>query len=329
MKIGRLFPDLLATLERAASSEAGFTRTLRLLVTLAGARAGGLRFRPGDGTPLDVIVGARRGSALEGWIQARLEQSGRGVKVEKLAEAPPGIRSRDITVLTAGLGDAVRPVGGLVLLGPGGPRGLAGETIPPSFPREFGHAMEQVWRLHQRTLRLEVINEVIALTATTLPLDHVYGKTAEAVARLIRFDALSVTLFDRERGRLPVPRRDRPAGRPEVRRLPARRPPGHAAAWVARASGRRDASTMLLRSVRPAGEPRDAVAAGLPLRDPGSAVLAGRRDRHAQRRPPRAARLHGRRRGDLMEVARPLASAVGAHARLHAESVRGPRSSPL
>ena len=29
MKIGRLFPDLLATLERAASSEAGFARTLR------------------------------------------------------------------------------------------------------------------------------------------------------------------------------------------------------------------------------------------------------------------------------------------------------------
>ena len=65
MKIGRLFPDLLATLGRAASSEAGFTRTLKQLVALSGARAGGLRFRPGDGAPVDVIVGARRGSALE------------------------------------------------------------------------------------------------------------------------------------------------------------------------------------------------------------------------------------------------------------------------
>ena len=60
MKIGRLFPDLLATLGRAASSEAGFTRTLKQLVALSGARAGGLRFRPGDGAPMDVIVGARR-----------------------------------------------------------------------------------------------------------------------------------------------------------------------------------------------------------------------------------------------------------------------------
>ena len=65
MKIGRLFPDLLATLGGAASSEAGFARTLRRLVTLSGARAGGLRFRPGDGAPVDVIVGARRGSPLE------------------------------------------------------------------------------------------------------------------------------------------------------------------------------------------------------------------------------------------------------------------------
>ena len=42
MKIGRLFPDLLATLGRAASPEAGFTRTLRQLVTLSGATCGGL-----------------------------------------------------------------------------------------------------------------------------------------------------------------------------------------------------------------------------------------------------------------------------------------------
>jgi len=92
MKIGRLFPDLLATLGRAASSEAGFTRTLKQLVALSGARAGGLRFRLGDGAPLDVIVGARRGSALERWIQARLPRPARGVRLERLDEAPPGLR---------------------------------------------------------------------------------------------------------------------------------------------------------------------------------------------------------------------------------------------
>jgi len=82
MKIGRLFPDLVATLGRAASSEAGFTRTLKQLVALSDARAGGLRFRPGDGAPVDVIVGARRGSALERWIQERLERPARGDRSE-------------------------------------------------------------------------------------------------------------------------------------------------------------------------------------------------------------------------------------------------------
>ncbi|MGH7413656.1 MAG: hypothetical protein ACREKJ_05605, partial [Candidatus Rokuibacteriota bacterium] len=100
MKIGRLFPDLLATLGRAASSEAGFSRTLKQLVTLSGARAGGLRFRPGDGAPVDVIVGARRGSALDRWIRGRLEAPARGVRLEKLTEAPSGLRSRDGTLLT-------------------------------------------------------------------------------------------------------------------------------------------------------------------------------------------------------------------------------------
>ena len=51
VKIGRLFPDLLATLGGAASSEAGFARTLKRLVALSGARAGALRFRPGEARP--------------------------------------------------------------------------------------------------------------------------------------------------------------------------------------------------------------------------------------------------------------------------------------
>src|SRR5258705_7294792 len=109
MKIGRLFPDLLATLGRAASSEAGFALTLKQLVALAGARAGGLRFRPGDGAPMDVIVGARRGSTLEKWIQARLEQPPRGGRGEKLGEAPPGLRPRGTAVPSAAPGHAARP----------------------------------------------------------------------------------------------------------------------------------------------------------------------------------------------------------------------------
>src|SRR5258705_13486561 len=90
MKIGRLFPDLLATLGRAASSEAGFALTLKQLVALAGARAGGLRFRPGDGAPMDVIVGARRGSTLGKWIKARLQTPPRGGRGGKPGGGAPG-----------------------------------------------------------------------------------------------------------------------------------------------------------------------------------------------------------------------------------------------
>ena len=320
MKIGRLFPDLLATLGRAASSEAGFTRTLKQLVALSGARAGGLRFRPGDGAPVDVIVGARRGSALERWIQERLERPARGVRVEKLAEAPPGLRPRDTALLSAALGDPARPVGGLVLLGPGGARGLGRETIPPSFPREFGHALEHVWRLRQRTIRLEVINQVMALTATTLPLDRVYEKTAEAVSRLIRFDALGVTLLDRERGDfrfLPVAAHNAP---PEV--LAFRMPTaGTLTAWVAsqRAPRRVDDATTdpsipaVSRELLSRRGFRSAVLA--PLLSQGEVIGT----LNVTHREPHA--FTDTDVEILMEVARPLASAV-EHARLHAESAR-------
>ena len=156
MKIGRLFPDLLATLGHAASSEVGFARTLKQLVTLSGARAGALRVQPPDAAAIEVVVGARRGSALERWLRERLDQLPRGLGLEKLSESPPGLRVRDATALSAALGDSARPAGQLVLVGPGGPRGLNRETMPRSFAREFGHALEHVWRLHRRTLRLEV-----------------------------------------------------------------------------------------------------------------------------------------------------------------------------
>lgn len=320
MKIGRLFPDLLATLGRAASSEAGFARTLKQLVALSGARAGGLRFRPGDGAPVDVIVGARRGSALERWIQERLEPPARGVRVEKLAEAPPGLRPRDTALLSTALGDPARPVGGLVLLGPGGPRGLGRETIPPSFPLEFGHALEHVWRLRQRTIRLEVINQVMALAATTLPLDRVYEKTAEAVSRLIRFDALGVTLLDRERGDfrfLPVAAQ---SALPEV--LDFRMPTaGTLTAWVAsqRAPRRVDDATTdpsipaVSRELLSRRGFRSAVLA--PLLSQGEVIGT----LNVTHREPHA--FTDTDVEILMEVARPLASAV-EHARLHAESTR-------
>ena len=320
MKIGRLFPDLLATLGRAASSEAGFTRTLKQLVALSGARAGGLRFRPGDGAPVDVVVGARRGSALERWIQERLDRPARGVRVEKLAEAPPGLRPRDTALLSAALGDPARPVGGLVLLGPGGARGLGRETIPPSFPREFGHALEHVWRLRQRTIRLEVINQVMALTATILPLERVYEKTAEAVSRLIRFDALGVTLLDRERGDFRVLDVAARTALPEIFDF-RMRTVGTLTAWVAsqRAPRRVDDATTdpsipaVSRELLSRRGFRSAVLA--PLLSQGEVIGT----LNVTHREPHA--FTDTDVEILMEVARPLASAV-EHARLHAESAR-------
>ena len=90
--------------------------------------------------------------------------------------------------------------------------------------------MEQVWRLHQRTLRLEVINEVTALSARTVSPEHIYDTVAEAVGRLVRFDALSVALFDRERDEMRVLDMAARAGLPEgatcASPLPTRSQPG-------------------------------------------------------------------------------------------------------
>jgi GAF domain-containing protein/nitrogen-specific signal transduction histidine kinase len=320
MKIGRLFPDLLATLGRAASSEAGFAGTLKQLVALSGARAGALRFRPGDGAPMDLIVGARRGSALERWLQARLEDPARGARLEKVPEPPPGLTGKNVTLLTAALGDPTRSVGGLVLLGPGGARGLNRETIPPGFPREFGHALEHVWRLHQRTIRLEVINQVTALTATTLSLERIYEKVGEAVGRLVRFDALGVTLLDRERGEfhfLDVAAR---TALPEV--LDFRMPIAETlTAWVA--------SHQAPRRVDDAGSDASIPAASRALlarRGFRSVVLAPLLSQgqvigtlNVTHREPHA--FTDTDVEVLMEVARPLASAI-EHSRLHAETAR-------
>ena len=83
MKIGRLFPDLLATLGRAASPEVGFARTLRRLVDDSGAVAGGLLFTPLGGRRIQVTVGSRPGSALEAWIGERLAEPALGRRASR------------------------------------------------------------------------------------------------------------------------------------------------------------------------------------------------------------------------------------------------------
>src|SRR5262249_13525941 len=182
VNVGRFLPDLLATLGRAPSPDVAFARTIRQLVTLSGARSGGLTFEPRRGVPVVVTAGARRGSALDHWLRARLAQPVRAVRVERV-DPPPGRRGAKPVVLRAPLGHQAAPVGRLLLLGPGGRRGLAVQAVPPSFPRELGLALERTWRLHQRTLRLEVVNEVTALSARTVALEPMYRTVAEAVGR--------------------------------------------------------------------------------------------------------------------------------------------------
>jgi GAF domain-containing protein/signal transduction histidine kinase len=203
MRIGPLFPDLLATLGRAASPEAGFAGTVRRLVKESGATAGALLFAPAGAPAFHVTAGARRGSALEAWLLERLGEPAHGLALRALRNAPPGWRRRERPcLLRAALGEAGAPVGRFVLVGSAGPRGLHGERVSRGFPRDLGLAMAQAWRLHQRTRRLEVVNEVAGLATSSLDLPGIYQGVARAVAPLIRFDALGVALLDRERGEL-------------------------------------------------------------------------------------------------------------------------------
>src|SRR5215831_6995831 len=211
MKTGRLVADLLTSLGRAPSPEAGFTRALKQLVALSGARAGALCFDPGRGGSLIAVAGTRRGSALDTWLRAEIAEKRaeftektRGVRLDPMREPPPGWHGPTPVVLRAALGESGARLGRFLLLGPGGRRGLSTSSIPASFPRDLGRAMRQIWGLHQRTLRLEVINEITTLMAGTPPLEHIYRTVTGGVSRLIRFDGLGITLLDRERRELRV-----------------------------------------------------------------------------------------------------------------------------
>jgi len=323
MKIGRLFPDLLATLGRAASPEAGFARTLRRLVEDSGAVAGGLLFTPAGGRRIQVTVGARPGSALETWIGERLAERARGVSFRTLREPPPGWRPRArACLLRASLGEPAAPAAGFVLLGPGGRGGLRADRFPRGFPREFGLAMAQVWQLHQRTRRLEVVNEVTALAGSALDLPGVYQAVARAVARLIRFSALGVGLLDRERHELRlidiVVSPDDPTGA-ETRdtRLPSA---GSIAQWVAeqRAPIRIDdlSDPRLPPASRERFQRRGFQSGVLaPLITQGE-VIGSLFVGHSAPRAFSAEDVE-----ILSEVALPLASAI-EHARLHVETAR-------
>jgi two-component system NtrC family sensor kinase len=199
MKIGRVFPDLLAAVGTASSVPEALGLTLRRLVRLTGAEAGALGFRPPRGEPIVVTAGrAAAGRRLRALVTAPHA----GSRSSPVRGAREGRGDGRAVVRRATLGLPRRPVGELALLGP--PRALGRLALPGGFGRELGTAIEQVWRLQQRTLRITVLNEITRLLVSGDSLDDVFRSFADGLARLVAFDSVAVALLDLERDEFQV-----------------------------------------------------------------------------------------------------------------------------
>src|SRR3990172_2038251 len=199
MKASAVALGLISALAGAQSREEGLVRSLKLLLQLTGARAAGLVFFPRRGAPISVLEGTRGAPALDRWLRDLLPLPPPRPGNPPVT-APPGWKGPGRSgLLHLPIGSGTRLAGRLLLLAPAGRRGPIRAALPPAFLREFGSSLEQVWRLHQRTLRLSVMNDITALLASTVPLEEIYQAFSAAVARLVEFDALAVTLIDRER----------------------------------------------------------------------------------------------------------------------------------
>ena len=207
MKIAHVVADLLTSLSTATSVQSGLDLALRRLLRLSGADAGALEFDPPRGEPIVVVAGGPRGLSdeLEAVLLSAMSPRGdaTGRRARGAAASARGARSpAGAMVRRIALGPTRRPVGRLVLIGPA--RRLGRLAVPPEFGRELGAAIEPVWRLQQRTLRMTVLNEITRLLVSSDSLDDVLGRFADGLARLVRFDALAVALLDRERGEFEV-----------------------------------------------------------------------------------------------------------------------------
>jgi two-component system NtrC family sensor kinase len=185
MKIGRVFPDLLTPLGSAESIEQGLDRMLRRLVTLTRAAGGALRFDPPRGEPIVVVAGPR---TTAGALSDLVRHGGKRARVRRVLSVP--------------LGPPRRPVGELALVARRRP--LSRATLPPAFGRELGTAIEHVWRIHRRTLRISALNEITRLLVSGDSLDDVLRAFADGLARLVAFDSVAVSVVDRERGEFEV-----------------------------------------------------------------------------------------------------------------------------
>ena len=194
MTLEGVFPDLLAPLPSVAAVEAELARSLRRLVAHARAVAGALGFTPPGDAPVVVTAGrGRLPAALDAWLQASVR-----TPVGRLALArvtPPGWTRGRAVALKTPLVASGRRVGALLLLGPLLTRGVLAADVP----RALGEALDRVWRLHRRALRTAVLDELTRLLVSTDALDDVFHAFAEAVAKLVAFDSIAVSLVDVER----------------------------------------------------------------------------------------------------------------------------------
>jgi hypothetical protein len=198
VKIGSVFPDLLTPLDATASIDDKLARTLRRVVTLTGATAGALVFRPPRQQPVSATVGAPR--VLRDWLARALAGARpRGMRLRRMKD-DRGRRS--VTLLEVPLGPPRAPVGALALVGPASR--LRSAAFPRAFPRELGTAIERVWSLHEGTIRMAVITEITRLGVGSESTDDVFRAFAEGAARLVRFDSIGVSLLDPERGEFEV-----------------------------------------------------------------------------------------------------------------------------
>ena len=182
-KSARLVADLLTPLGTAGSLEAGLAQTLKRLVSLSGASAGALVFRPPRASaPVLTIVGPAS--------QARPLRA-------LLMDGAPAPRG----ALRLSLGVPGRSVGEIALVGR---RPLRRSALPAGLARDLGATLEPAWEFHRRALRLRVLDDLTRLLVSTDSLDDVFRVFAEGLAKLVSFDSVAVSLVDAERNEFEV-----------------------------------------------------------------------------------------------------------------------------
>jgi two-component system NtrC family sensor kinase len=187
--------DVLAALAGASSLEAGLGRVLRQLVARTGAAAGAVVYHPHPAPPITVTAGPRSlTDTLRDVASAATTISESPARGSAGKQRP---RGKPFNTLRVALG----PTATLALASR---RPLRRSTLPARFVRDFGAAIERVWRDQRRALRAGVRNEITRLLGSSDSLEEVLRAVADGLARLVEVDAVVVALIDAERGEFEV-----------------------------------------------------------------------------------------------------------------------------